>query len=101
MVRNGRLVEIISRANLLHCVGHVQYGVAPAGDSEAERKSIFAWLAEAGIGSGAINVMILPDSVELWGLVDFPEQLAAAEVAVSSVSPTRKITNNLTIMDAK
>ena len=43
-------------------------------------------LAEAGIGSGVINVMILPDSVELWGLVDFPEQLAAAEVAVSSVA---------------
>ena len=44
--------------------------------------------------------MILPDSVELWGLVDFPEQLAAAEVAVSCVSPTRKITNNLTILYA-
>lgn len=101
VVRNGRLVGIISRANLLHCVGHLQKGVAPAGDSETERKSIFHRLAEAGIGSGPINVIVLPDSVELWGLVDSPEQLAAAEVAVSSVSPTKKITNNLAIMTAR
>lgn len=101
VVRNGRLVGIISRANLLHCVGHLQGGVAPAGDSEAERKSIFARLAEAGIVSGAINVIVLPDSVELWGLVDSPEELAAAEVAVSSVSPTRKIKNYLNILTPK
>ena len=97
VVRNGRLVGIISRANLLHCVGHLQHGVAPAKDSDAERNSIFARLAEAGIGPG-INVIILPDSVELWGLVDSTEQLTAAELAVSSVLPTRKITNNLAIL---
>ena len=98
VIRNGRLVGIISRANLLHCVGHLQHGVAPAEDSDAQRKTIFARLAEAGIGLGTINVIVLPDSVELWGLVDSPEQLAAAEVAVSSVLPTRKITNNLAIL---
>ena len=36
VVRNGRLVGIISRANLLHCVGHLQKGVTPAGDSETD-----------------------------------------------------------------
>lgn len=99
VVRDGRIVGIVSRANLLHCVGRLEQGATASADSADRRKAIFARFAEAGIPSSAVNVIILDDVVELWGAVDSPDQVAAAELAVSSVLGSRRITNNLGIRD--
>lgn len=99
VVRDGRIVGIVSRANLLHCVGRLEQGAEASADSAGQRKAVFDKLAQAGIASSAVNVIILDDAVELWGAVDSADQVAAAELAVSSVLGSRKITNNLGIRD--
>jgi CBS domain-containing protein len=100
VVRDGKLVGIISRANLLQCVGQLYKGGVPEGDSVAQRKAIFDRLDEAGLRSYAINVIILKDAVELWGIVDSAEQRKLVRLAVASVLGDRKIDDHLGVMDA-
>lgn len=101
VVRDGKLVGIVSRANLLHCVGQLYRGRIPDGESGELRDAILARLSEAGIRPNAINVMLLKDAVELWGAVANPEQIAAAEVAVASVVGERMIENHLSVLDPR
>ncbi len=99
VVRDGRLVGIVTRANLLQSVGSLQRGDVPAADSTALREALYARLEEAGIRGHAINVLILPDTVELWGVVDYPIQVEAAQAAAASLVGTRQIVSHLTVLD--
>ena len=99
IVRDGKLVGIVSRANLLRCFGQVAQQQAPAHDAGTTRRAIMDRLAAAGIRSNWVNVIVTPAAIELWGAVEIPAQVDAAAAAARSVDPTRRIVNNLAVMD--
>lgn len=102
IVRDGKLVGIVSRANLLHGIG--QLSKMPAlqvANADESRGRILERLAEAGLRPGAVNVIVTPDLVELWGYVESPEQIPAAEVAVASVLGDRAIDNHIELIGAR
>ena len=101
VVRDGRLVGIVSRANLLQCVGQLYKGGVPDDDAAAQRKEIYERLNEAGIRTFAINVIILESSVELWGIVDSAEQVKVVELAVASVLGEKTIEDHLAVIDTR
>ncbi len=101
VVRDGRLVGIVSRSNLLQCVGQLYKGGVPDDDSAAQRKEIYARLSEAGIRTYAINVIVLANGVELWGIVDSAEQVKIVKMAVASVLGDKPIQDHLAVLDTR
>jgi CBS-domain-containing membrane protein len=98
VVRDGRLVGIVSRANLL------QGFSATAPDTETmtsadDREIRDAILREinqhVGLPVGRINVIVTDGVVQLWGLVDTQEEKQAIQLAAENTPGTKRIENNL------
>ncbi|MGI9420906.1 MAG: CBS domain-containing protein [Geminicoccaceae bacterium] len=98
VVRDGKLVGIISRANLLH--GLVAGGpdeLRPvAADDRSIRETLLQTLAdEAGINTAMVNVIVTDGVVQLWGLVDSAREKKAAQVAAETMAGVKSVENNL------
>lgn len=98
VVRDGKLVGIISRANLLH--GLVAAGAdelrPSAADDRSIREALLKALAdEAGINTAMVNVIVTDGLVQLWGLVDSAREKKAAQLAAESMAGVKSVENNL------
>ncbi len=98
VVRGGKLVGIISRANLLH--GLVAGGpdeLRPvAADDRSIRETLLQTLAdEAGINTAMVNVIVSDGVVQLWGLVDSAREKKAAQLAAETMAGVKSVENNL------
>ncbi|MDX1377040.1 MAG: CBS domain-containing protein [Burkholderiales bacterium] len=101
VLRGGKLVGIVSRANLLH--GLVAQQAAPAGSASARelRAAVQRELAEAGIGVDRVNVVVSEDAVQLWGWVDSELERKAAGAAAEAAAGERTVENHVTVMPAQ
>lgn len=98
VVKDGKLVGIVSRANLLQ-------GFALAGkddtaggsnDDQTLRDAVMHDLtAKAGLAGGRINVVVSEGEVQLWGLVDTATEQKAASVAAEGIKGVKRVINNL------
>ena len=98
VLRDGKVVGIVSRANLLHGLA-AQKDRAPLTPAPADRTIREAILAlvqdEEWISHGSLNVMVADGVVELWGWVDSEEERKALKIAVEGVAGVRKIEDHL------
>jgi len=97
VVRDGKLVGIVSRANLLQglAVKGVA-GVAGSADDRSIRKALMKALPEnAGVDTAFINVIVDHGAVELWGVVDSEAQSKAAGMAAAEVPGVKSVQNRL------
>ena len=101
IVRDGRLVGIVSRANLLRCFGQVARQQTASDDSKDVRSRIHARLAEAGMHGNWVNVIVSDATVELWGAVETQDQIAAAQAAARTEGGPRQIVNHLALLDRR
>nr|WP_298249779.1 CBS domain-containing protein [uncultured Halomonas sp.] len=96
VVSSGKLVGIVSRANLLQ-------GFAVAGQEtqgsvddreirEAIRKEIDV---NTGVPVDRINIIVSEGRVELWGLVENDKQSMAVRVAAENTAGVKDVKNNL------
>ncbi|HRO60692.1 MAG TPA: CBS domain-containing protein [Burkholderiaceae bacterium] len=99
IVRDGKLVGIVSRANLLRSFGQFAQQHRPAVDAATTREAIMDRLNGAGIRSNWVNVIVTADAIELWGAVEIQAQVDAAAAAARSVDSSRRIVNYLAVMD--
>lgn len=84
VVSEGKLVGIISRANLLHGLASARpSGEAPTIDDRAVRDAILKTIRDE-LGMGAINVIVRGGAVELWGTVDDEAKARAIVVAAET-----------------
>ena len=112
IVRNGRLVGIVSRANLLHGLavfpeptaeseasdaGEPAKPASPVlSDARAIRASILNKVHnEIGV-RGSINVIVSDGVVHLWGVIDSEEQRQALRVAAENISGVTAVEDHLT-----
>ena len=98
VVRDEKVVGIVSRANLLHgLAAHKdQISVAPSSDDRTIRKQVMELVAREGwITHGSLNVMVTDGAVELWGWVDSEEERKALKIAVADVPGVRSVEDHL------
>lgn len=98
VTREGRLVGIISRANLLHglVAKSTEFTSPSSSDDRTIRETIVNTLSkEAGINTAMINVVVHHGAVQLWGIVDSEDEKRAAHLAAESTPGVVTIENNL------
>ncbi|GEK48568.1 CBS domain-containing protein [Halomonas pacifica] len=94
VTENGRLVGIVSRANLLRGFSVAGLEEGATVDDRAIRDRLHKELEET-LGLGQINVIVVQGEVQLWGLVDSNEQRKAAQVAAEDIPGVKRVENNL------
>lgn len=97
----GKLVGIVSRANLLHGIGTQDATMGAGADLSEVRTAIQKEMADAGAGTHQVNAIVTADEVQLWGWVDDEQQSRAIEVAAAAKSGGRRVTNNVAVMPAQ
>jgi CBS domain-containing protein len=99
IVRDGKVVGIVSRANLLQ--GLLARESQPSdglASDESVRTKVSAELAKHSWGSGVTNVVVDKGVVHLWGHVAAGASKDAVRIAVENVSGVRRVANNIVVM---
>ena len=100
VVKDGKLVGIVSRANLLQAIATIGKTVEPAGtaDDATLRGKVMSQLDRQPFSWRAlINVIVHDGTVELWGMVDSELEKRAARVAVEVTPGVRAVADNLIV----
>lgn len=100
VLRNDKLVGIVSRANLLQGIANA--AVAPTQSPTDDRQIREAILNEVenntGVQVEGISVIVDGGAVEVWGLVESLEQKQAVTVAAENVPGVTQVENHLGMM---
>lgn len=96
VLRRGKLVGIVSRADLLRGLASAKLP-SRAAKAETDRALQTKLLKALGRESWApvVNVTVTDGVVHLWGLVDSEEQRRALHIAVEGVSGVRAVKDHL------
>lgn len=97
IVRDGKLVGIISRANLLQAMASLRDRLkAPDTDDRTLRDQVLARIKAAPWGRPwGINVTVQDGVVDLWGGVTSQEQRDAFRIAAETTPGVREVKDNL------
>ncbi len=98
VTRDGRLIGIVSRANLLHGFAAKEARTTGPGSSDDQtiRENLLHTLAkEAGLDMALINVIVNDGVVQLWGLVGSGTEKKAAQVSAESTPGVKRVENHL------
>lgn len=98
VLRDGKMLGIVSRADLLH--GLVARQAAPAStaeDSEIRTKAQTA-LKDAGLQTTFVNVVVSGGVAHLWGVIDSDVEKQAVGVAVEGVPGVKGVENRLGVL---
>lgn len=100
VLAGGRLVGIVSRANLLHGLAStiVQHHEPTAAEDRQIRNKLLETLLENhGLDTVLVNVTVNDGRVRLWGTVESSEQAAVAEKAAKSLPGVKSVENFLAL----
>ncbi len=98
VTRDGRLIGIVSRANLLHGFAAKEARTTGPGSSDDQtiRENLLHTLAkEAGLDMALINVIVNDGVVQLWGLVGSGTEKKAAQVSAENTAGVKRVENHL------
>jgi CBS domain-containing protein len=103
IVQNGKVVGIVSRANLLQALAGMPANKAAAasgGDSQIRDQVLSRLNAELWRPS-MLNVTVRDGTVDLWGFVTSDDEKKATRIAVESIPGVKTINDHLTIPPAE
>lgn len=98
IVREGKVVGIVSRANLLQGLLAREPHPADGANDEQIRASVSAELAKHPWSSGVTNVVVDQGVVHLWGNVGSAPSREAARVVAENAPGVRRVTNNIVVI---
>jgi CBS domain-containing protein len=104
IVENGKVVGVVSRANLLQALAcqDKPMRAASALDDAKIRENVLTQLkAEPWTRPALINVIVQDGAVELWGIVDSASEKKAVRVAAEVTPGVRAVNDNLIIRPAQ
>jgi CBS domain-containing protein len=104
IVENGKVVGIVSRANLLQALasqGKSTAGTIAVDDSKIRENVLTQLKAEPWTRPALINVIVQDGAVELWGIVDSASEKKAVRVAAEVTPGVRAVNDNLIIRPAE
>ena len=100
VMRDGKLVGIVSRANLLHAVASLAREVPdPTADDDHIRSRIIQALEKHDWSPFGLNVIVRDGIVHLSGVITDEESRHAAIVATENVSGVKKVHDHLSWVD--
>jgi CBS domain-containing protein len=95
VVRDGRMVGIVSRANLMHALASLaRDAVAPAGPDWAIRNQILTVLGNQHWAPN-INVVVKNGVAEVWGCITDDRERQAIIVAVENVAGVKAVHDHM------
>jgi len=98
IVTDGRLVGIISRANILQAVAtSLEPLELPAADSSIREKIVEQLGEQPWAHLAPLNVTVADGTVSLWGFVNSHAEKKAIRIAAESVPGVRGVVNNLIV----
>lgn len=98
VLRAGKVVGIVSRANLLHGLVAQKVAGGEAGVSDREaRARILKELDKAGVDKIYVNIVVANGVAEFWGFVESDAQKRALRVAAENVKGVKRIVSNVTV----
>ena len=101
IVSDGKVVGIVSRANLLQALASVKNMPPGTTDDASIRAKIVSKLAnEPWTKPALMNFIVQDGTVDLWGIVDFQTEKKAVRVLVESTPGVRAVNDNLIIPSA-
>jgi CBS domain-containing protein len=100
IVERGRVVGIVSRANLLHALASMAKSEHdPAATDTAMRREIMDhFKSHVWSQYSNLNATVHGGTVELWGNVGSDAEKQAARVAAELVSGVQAVENNITVV---
>ena len=101
VVTGGKVVGIVSRANLLHGIVARRAETSSVSSDSSIRNAIMEALATAGVATHYLNVVVSSGIVHLWGATLSPAQREATRVAAESAPGVKRVENNLFVLDAR
>jgi len=102
VVRGGKLVGIVSRADLLRAlVAGARWRARRAKAAHASRKDVARSIAAAGQPLGLASVVLEGSVVHLWGGVQSQAQRAAIALAARRTPGVTGVKNHLSVMPAR
>jgi len=100
VMRDGKLVGIVSRANLLHAVASLAREIPdPTADDDHIRSRIIQALEKHDWSPFGLSVIVRDGIVHLSGVITDEESRQAAIVATENVSGVRKVHDHLSWVD--
>jgi CBS-domain-containing membrane protein len=103
IVHNGKIVGIVSRANLIQALAAARNDVLPPqrADDAALREKIFSRLrSEPWAKPSLVNVTVSDGMVDLWGVAETPAEKQALRVAVQVTPGVKAVNDNLIVQPA-
>ena len=99
VLRDEKLVGIVSRANLLHGLVTAKVAKRTTSDDETIRAAVIEALREeAGVRDQFINVTVSEGTVHLWGAVQSDAEKAAARLVAENTIGVRTIEDHLGVI---
>ena len=101
VMRRGKLVGIVSRADLMLAVANINRAApGSGGDDAAIRYHIMAAIREQSWTAGAVlDVIVCDGTADLWGSISDVTQREALKVLVASTPGVKKVEDHLTWQD--
>jgi CBS domain-containing protein len=103
VVRDGKLVGIVSRANLVQCLAAAKDRPLelPAPSDQEIRRRLFAALeSQSWATTGMTNVTVSKGVVELWGIVGSEKEMQATRVAAEAINGVVQVIDHRAIRAA-
>jgi CBS domain-containing protein len=100
VLRDAKVVGIVSRADLLHGLIASRSAPSPSGDDRTIKTVILDNLREAGISRRLLNIVVSGGDVHIWGVVETQEELDAIRVAAEEAPGVKSVTCNIDVLPA-
>lgn len=96
VVEDGKLVGIVSRANLLQALAaQPVVHIRSEADEDEKRDVVLGALAQVpGLNTVHLNVIVADNRVDVWGIVNSDDEEAAAKVAVEAIDGLGEVSVN-------
>lgn len=101
VVDGGKLVGIVSRANLLRALATQKHRMpTEAGaDDESIRKCVLKEFADAGLDNlSRVNPIVTDGVVHLWGTAESEDERDALRVAAQSITGVKSVENHVGVL---
>ncbi len=98
VLSDGRLVGIVSRANLLHGLANTiidQHEPGAAQDRQLRHELMRILLEEHKLDPVFVNVTVNDGNVRLWGVVESTDEAVVAEAAAKALPGVKSVENKL------
>lgn len=95
VMREGALVGIVSRADLLHGLIVQRSGPAPSADDHAIKAAVLKGFADAGVNDRLLTVVVSGGIVHIWGVADSEQERDAIRVAAETAPGVTEVRCNV------